>query len=159
MPEVQTIEEAIQQKKFKNSYHKMVVNLFYSYHRLSDYQDNIFKKHEITSQQYNILRILKGRYPESATVGDLVERMMNKMCDASRLVDKLKAKGWVERITCPEDRRAVNLKIAESGLKLLELIEPEMSDLHKRLGNSITEEEAAVFSQVLDKMRNEIKNQ
>lgn len=90
------IEDAIKQSKFKNEYEKLVVNILYTAGWIELEISRIFKEYGITIQQYNILRILRGQYPKPATINMLIDRMIDKMSNASRLVDKLLAKKLVE---------------------------------------------------------------
>ncbi|HYG37657.1 MAG TPA: MarR family transcriptional regulator [Cytophagales bacterium] len=147
------LEDEIKQKSFRSEHHKMVLNIYFTNNWLHDSQINIFKSFAITPQQFNLLRILRGQYPTPATINLLVERMLNKMCDASRLVEKLKKKGLVERVQCPEDRRAVNVLISEKGLKLLKEIDPLLDQMYDELSSILTVEEAKQLNNLLDKLR------
>jgi DNA-binding MarR family transcriptional regulator len=146
------IEEEIKQTKpFINPQTKAIVNLNFTASWLATSQAQLLKSFGISLQQYNILRILKGMQPEPATVKILIERMIDKNSNASRLVDKLKIKGLVERNACEEDRRRVDVMITEKGLKLLEqttkVLEKQKDIIH------LTDEEALLLSDLLDKMR------
>jgi len=146
------LEKEIRQKKFKNEYEKLAVNIIYTGNWLA-YQDaQLFKKFGLTNQQYNVLRILRGQHPQPASVNLLKERMMDKVSNASRIVDKLVRKGLVERKICPSDRRAVDVKITEAGLKLLKEIEPVLKDARNRL-KTLNEVEAHQLNELLDKLR------
>ncbi|MEL7220846.1 MAG: MarR family transcriptional regulator [Bacteroidota bacterium] len=115
----------------------------------------ILKPYGLTWQQFNVLRILRGRHPEPATVKLLMERMIDKMSNASRLVDKLLAKGLVERVTSTSDRRRVDVSITEEGLELLGKASAKME---KGLGfyeNPLTEAEAVELNRLLDKLRSD----
>ncbi|PTR01323.1 DNA-binding MarR family transcriptional regulator [Mucilaginibacter yixingensis] len=147
------IEEAIQQNtKFEDNYHKVIVNINYTYSWISNVSREVFERYNLTSQQFNILRILRGQYPNPATVNLLKERMIDKMSDASRIVDRLVQKGMVSRCTNNKDRRAVDIRISEEGLKILAIMDQEFkaSDLFK---DNLTEEEAGLLSDLLDKLR------
>ena len=147
------IEEEINQKKFQSEYQKVHINVLFTASYLSQQSTQILRPLNISWQQFNILRILRGMAPEPATVKLLTERMIDKMSNASRLVDKLKAKGLVERSSCPEDRRRVDIFITEEGLKLLEKASGLMEkDLEARIGN-LNLEEARQLNQMLDKLR------
>ncbi|MBN3521747.1 MarR family transcriptional regulator [Algoriphagus lutimaris] len=113
------IEEAIQQKEFKDPFNKAVVNLLYTHSYLVTSQNALFKPYGISPEQYNVLRILRGQNGVPTTVSSIQERMLNKMSNASRLVEKLKVKGLVKRSECPNDRRQVDVLITEKGLELL----------------------------------------
>lgn len=147
------LEEEIKQSKFKDEYHKLGVNIIYSASWMSGLNLQVLKNFNISVQQFNILRILKGRHPEPATVKLLTERMIDKMSNASRLVEKLKQKGFVERTSCPNDRRQVDIAITEEGVKIVNqssiLLEKEMENKLSVL----TKKEAKQLNDLLDKMR------
>ena len=124
------IEEEIKQSPFKDEYTKAVVNLLFTQSYLVSRQSRIFKPHDISAEQYNVLRILRGRSPKPITVSSIQERMLNKMSNASRLVEKLKQKEMVRRTECPKDRRQVDVVITEKGLDLLELLDKEVKQLN-----------------------------
>lgn len=147
------IEEEIKQKKFRSVHHKAHINVLFTASWLSQHSARLLKPYKISWQQFNILRILRGMYPEPATVKLLTERMIDKMSNASRLVEKLKLKGYVERTVCPSDRRRVDIRITEQGLKALENISRVMEDgLHRQMDN-LSEEDAEQLNGLLDKLR------
>lgn len=146
------IEDAIQQKEFKDPYNKLVVNLLYTNSYLVTLQNSLFKPHEISPEQYNVLRILKGQNGVPTTVSSIQDRMLNKMSNASRLVEKLKLKGLLERRECPEDRRQVDVKITEKGLALLNLLHIEVEKFNKTFVK-LEENEVNQLNHLLDKMR------
>ncbi|OKS85450.1 MarR family winged helix-turn-helix transcriptional regulator [Mucilaginibacter polytrichastri] len=145
------IDEEIQ-GKFEDDYHRAVVNLSYTYGWLNNLLRYQFEQYNLTSQQFNILRILRGQYPNPATVNLLKERMLDKMSDASRIVDRLVQKGLVSRCTNNKDRRSVDIRISDEGLSTLCKMDKEVktSDIVK---DNLTEAEAALLSSLLDKMR------
>ena len=147
------LEEEIKQKKFRNEHHKAVVNILYTSNWMSYSQLQFMKKYSITPQQYNILRILRGQYPAAATVNLLIDRMLDKMSNASRLVEKLKTKELVERKISQEDKRKVEVVITQKGLDLLERMEIEINTEEDGYKSSITEEEAKELNRLLDKLR------
>jgi DNA-binding MarR family transcriptional regulator len=110
------LEKEIQQNKFQNEFQKLYLNIIYTASWLNLKNTQRLKPYGISPQQYNILRILRGQYPNSATVTLLTERMLDKNSNASRLVEKLKQKQLVDRCECPEDRRAVNVKLQTKDL-------------------------------------------
>ena len=138
--------------KFDDNYHRAGVNLFFTYGWLSNVMRIQFEKHNLTQQQYNVLRILRGQLPNPATVNLLKERMVDKMSDASRIVDRLVQKQLVTRCTNDKDRRAVDIRISEQGLALLAILDVELKK-HDVLRDNLTEEEAARLSELLDKLR------
>ncbi len=146
------IDEEIQSSKFEDNYHKLVINIAYTDSWLSNTFRCKFEKHNLTQQQFNILRILRGQYPKPATVNLLKERMIDKMSDASRIVDRLVQKGLVSRCTNTKDRRAVDIRISDAGMEILARMDTEFKtkDL---LEKNLTVEEAGLISDLLDKMR------
>lgn len=146
------LEEEISQKKFRNEYHKAAVNIIYTFNWLTAFHQDSLKKHGITMQQYNILRILRGQHPRPATVKLIRERMLDKMSDASRLVEKLRVKGLVERTLCPTDRRQVDVSITQKGLDLLEHTDKE-NDKFDQFMSNLSESETKTLNELLDKLR------
>src|SRR5437868_6045316 len=114
------LEKEINQKKFRSQQHKLAVNLIYTFNWLNEHQVNVLKPFDITLQQFNVLRILRGQHPQTASVKLIRERMLDKMSDASRIVEKLRVKGLLSRTTCPNDRRACEVVISQKGMELLE---------------------------------------
>lgn len=147
------IEEAIQQKKFRSEQHKAHINVLYTAAWLSLHTARLLKPFGITTQQFNILRILRGMHPEPATIKLLTERMIDKMSNASRLVDKLLAKGLVERFECPEDRRRVDIRITAVGMELVGKASDQLEQLEKSSLLNISSEEAVQLNQILDQIR------
>ncbi|MFD2541681.1 MarR family winged helix-turn-helix transcriptional regulator [Lacinutrix gracilariae] len=134
---------------FPNHKVKAMLNIMYTANWINSYQTSFFKPFKISSQQYNVLRILKGA-GEPLKVQTIKERMIERSPNATRLMDKLCAKELIERIPCPTDRRVVHIKITNQGLKLLEdIAKADRKDLLENL----TEEEASQLSNLLDKMR------
>lgn len=118
------IEEDLKQgKEYDNPYEKLIVNIMFTNSWLMDQQNQIFKPFGLTAPQYNVLRILRGQYPEPCTVNTLIERMIDRMSNASRIVDRLETKDMVERTVCKTDRRAKDVLITERGLMLLDKVD------------------------------------
>ena len=147
-----SIETDIKQINFKSPHMKAVVNIIYTNSWLQTAQMEIFKPHDLTIQQYNVLRILRGQYPNPITVIAIIERMLDKMSNASRLVDKLLLKGLAIRTECPNDRRAVDVKITPKGLNLLAELDV-LQDSWENSLKGLSEEEALQLSNLLDKIR------
>ena len=147
-----SIETDIKQKKFRNPYQRLALNLIYTTNWLEYKQLEVFKEHDITPQQYNVLRILRGQQSTPITVSAITERMLDKNSNTSRLVDKLLAKNLAKRTSCPNDRRAVDVVITPEGLALLEILDPFVDQWEDRF-SIITPEEADQISAMLDKLR------
>lgn len=155
MPKVKhpmRIDDEIQSSNFEDNYHKVVVNIAYTEGWLSNTLRLHFEKFNLTRQQFNILRILRGQYPKPATINVLKERMIDKMSDASRIVDRLIQKELITRCTNSKDRRAVDIRISEKGLDTLAKMDAEFKT-KDFLQNNLTPDEAAQLSDLLDKLR------
>ncbi|WP_425637690.1 MarR family winged helix-turn-helix transcriptional regulator [Algoriphagus yeomjeoni] len=147
-----SLEEAIKQKEFKDPYNKLVVNLLYTHSYLVSAQNKILKPFDLSPEQFNVLRILRGQNGVPTTVSSIQDRMLNKMSNASRLVDKLKIKQLVERRECPADRRQVDIVITDKGLKLLSDCQTYMEGFNYEVVK-LSEDEAILMSNLLDKLR------
>ena len=122
-----SIEEEIkQQKKFSNEYEKAAVNIMFTSGWLYNINAARFKEFGITPEQYNVLRILRGSHPKPLMLGDVTCRMLDKSSNATRLVEKLRLKGFVKRELCPTNRRQVDIIITEKGLSLLTKLDKEI---------------------------------
>jgi DNA-binding MarR family transcriptional regulator len=146
------LEEEIKQKKFRSEQQKGLINIIYTANWLNAIHGSHLKRYDLTPEQFNILRILRGQHPRPATVNLLIERMLNKMSNASRLVDKLLVKKLVVRTTCREDRRAVDVLITKKGLDLLEELDKAEKDWQKSVGQ-LSNAEARALNELLDKLR------
>ncbi|MBX9853093.1 MAG: MarR family transcriptional regulator [Cytophagaceae bacterium] len=147
------LESEIKQKKFASEYQKAAVNILYTANWLTYSHTKFMKPYKISPQQYNILRILKGQHPNAASVNLLIDRMLDKMSNASRLVEKLKQKGLVERKQCEKDRRQVDVLITKKGLDLLEKLNKEFDQAEGDYLKNITKDEAKELNRILDKLR------
>lgn len=146
------IDQDILQAKFRNEYQKAAINLLYTYGWLTEKTKEFFIVEDITPQQFNILRILRGSHPEPLSTLQIRERMIDKMSDTSRIVDRLITKGLVKKGVCKADRRLVDVMISDKGKKLLERLDKRQDDMDNIL-NNLTKKEAATLSELLDKIR------
>lgn len=147
------IEEEILQEEFVNENHKTLVNLIYTNSFLINKMAGFFKKLGITRQQFNVLRILRGQYPNAANLGLIKERMLDKMSDASRIVERLRVKKLVTRKQSKSDRREVEVMISPQGQALLEITDQEIKEIYK-LFNRLSQSELQQLNFLLDKFRN-----
>ena len=148
------IEEEIQQKEFRSQMQKTTINIIFTANWLNLKFTQSLKHYDLSLPQYNVLRILRGQKGCPATVNSITERMLDKSSNASRLVDKLKAKGLVERRECSNDRRAVDVVITDTGLALLKELDKEVSHMEKSLPQ-LDENEMSALNNILDKLRQE----
>ena len=147
------IEKDIHQVKFKNARQKAMINLMYTYGWVMEHIKNFLSAKDITHQQYNILRILRGAYPEPLSTLQIRERMLDKMSDTSRIVARLVVKGLVKKVVCAKDKRLVDVTISEKGQKLLKSLDASANQLEETM-NNLTEKESELLSSLLDKIRN-----
>lgn len=146
------IEKDISQTKFKNAKQKAMLNLLYTYGWVIERIKGFLADEDITHQQYNILRILRGSAPEPLSTLQIRERMLDKMSDTSRIVDRLVAKGLVKKVTCPTDKRLVDVTIADKGQKLLKKLDAEADHMDEIMKN-LSEKDAEMLTMLLDKLR------
>ncbi|MBK7149528.1 MAG: MarR family transcriptional regulator [Bacteroidetes bacterium] len=148
-----TIEQEIkQQKKFGSEYEKLAVNIMFTSGWLYNLNAARFKKFDITPEQYNVLRILRGSFPKPMMLSDITCRMLDKSSNATRLVEKLRMKGYVKRELCPSNRRQVDIVVTEKGLSLLTKIDNESAEWENTL-RGVTKTEAQELNRLLDKLR------
>lgn len=140
------------QTKFRNEYQKAAVNIIYTYNWMSERTKEIFASADITPQQFNILRILRGSLPNPLSTLQIRERMLDKMSDTSRIVDRLIAKGLVKKGICKTDRRLVDVIITDKGKKVLEKLDLRQDEMDNVIGN-LSKKEALTLSELLDKIR------
>ncbi len=135
--------------KFPNNKVKATLNILYTANWISSHQNAFFKPYGISPQQFNILRILRGAQ-KPLKVQTIKERMVERSPNATRLMDKLYAKGLISREHCPDDRRVVYIEITKKGLDQLNIISKQLKD---DLLENLTEKEAEQLSDLLDKIR------
>jgi DNA-binding MarR family transcriptional regulator len=145
------IEKDIQQTNFRNEFQKMGINIIYTANWLNEKMGQILSTEDITQQQYNILRILRGSDAPLSTL-KIRERMLDKMSDTSRIVDRLIVKGLVEKFACVKDKRLVDITVTKKGLQLLEKLDALNEQIDSIL-KGVSEKEAHTINQILDKLR------
>lgn len=147
------IQEDIKQKKaFRNDYQKVAVNIMYTFNWLTEGLKQLVEPYDITIQQYNVLRILKGSHPEPLSTQEIRVRMLDKMSDVSRIVDRMIAKKLVSKSMCPTDKRLVDVQITKKGISLLNQLKKLELSMDDQL-SALSPEEAAQLSLLLDKLR------
>jgi DNA-binding MarR family transcriptional regulator len=151
-----SLETDIQQTRFRNEYQKTFINLVYTYNWISEQSKRFFEKEDITSQQFNILRILRGAGKPLSTL-QIRQRMLDKMSDTSRIVDRLVKKGLVKKVICKSDRRLVDVSISDKGMELLQKLDQSEGEMDAVLKN-LSIEDAVVINGLLDKIRGSVNN-
>ncbi len=147
-----SIEQDIKQEKFGNEYDKAAVNILFTGSWLSHINSIRLKKYGITPEQYNVLRILRGSHPGSLMLAEVTARMIDKSSNCTRLVEKLRQKGYLKREVCKNSRRQVDITILDRGLALLKKVDAETESWLNTLKN-ITKSEAQELNRILDKLR------
>jgi DNA-binding MarR family transcriptional regulator len=145
------IEKDINQTKFRNEYQKATINFIYTYNWMNEQMKLFFEPHDITAQQFNILRILRGAAKPLSTL-QIRQRMLDKMSDTSRIVDRLVKKNLVKKSVCESDKRLVDVTIAEKGIALLEKMDTKEALMDGVLKN-LNDDEAKKLNELLDKIR------
>ena len=146
------LEEEIKQTKFESEHLKAVLNVMVTNNWIVSRHTKFLKQYDLSLPQYNVLRILRGAKGKPMMLSDISDRMLDKMSNATRLVEKLKQKGLVERELCETNRRQVDISITENGIELLATIDEPLSTFTKDYLN-ITPTEAETLNTILDKWR------
>ena len=147
-----SLEQDIKQAKFRNEHHKAIINIVYTYNWVMARQKALFDAENITPQQFNILRILRGSAPRPISTLQIRERMLDRMSDTSRIVDRLVLKGLASKKTCASDKRLVDISITDAGLKLLQRLDEKNAEMDAILG-ALAPEEISTLNMLLDKIR------
>lgn len=147
------LEDEIKQTTFQNEAQKANLNIMFTASWLGQRQTAAFRPLGLTPPQFNVLRILRGQHPKPATVALLIERMLDKTSNASRIVDKLEEKQLVTRQVCPANRRAVDIRITDAGLALLRRVDEENLLFMAPGAQQMSDEELRTLNNLLDKLR------
>lgn len=150
-----TIEELIKTKPYKDPHQRAFINIIYTGSWLVSKFNQLMKPYGITEPQYNVLRILKGQNGKAMNLYEIQERMVQRMSNVSRLIDKLLEKEYVIRVERKENRRMVDISITEKGLKLIDDLEAPIQKTFKKFNDNLKKEEARQLAEWLDKLRNE----
>lgn len=147
-----SIKKDIKTKGFKSEHEKAFVNLIYTAAYFESRFTQFIKSHDITAPQYNALRILRGQHPNKMLGGALQNSLLHKMSNATRIVDRLIEKGFVEREKNPEDLRQMFISITHSGLKLLSELDQKVFDFDREAMN-LPEPQLMILNKLLDDLR------
>ena len=145
------IEKEIQQSSFRNEYHKLIMNLIYTSNSVLEKIKHLLESEDITPQQYNILRILRASEKPLSTL-QIRERMLDKMSDTSRIVERLLKKELVNKETCLYDKRLVDITITKRGTELLQRLDKQDDEIDT-IATTLNTEEAKTLNALLDKLR------
>jgi DNA-binding MarR family transcriptional regulator len=147
-----SLEQDLKQERFTNEYEKMVVNILFTGSWLANLNASRLKPFGVTPEQYNVLRILRGSHPKPLMLADITSRMIDRSSNATRLVEKLRQKGFVKREICENNRRQVDISITEAGLEILAKVDEGRDQWLERL-KSVTREEVEELNNMLDRLR------
>lgn len=131
---------------------RLIISLLYTTNWVSERIGETLKIHGLSEPQFNVLRILRGQKGKPANLGTIQERMVSRMSNTTRLVDKLISKQLVDRVTCEKNRRKVEITITEKGLDLLSQLDPEIDDLEKKMTQNLKENEVKKLTELLQKL-------
>ncbi|ALM06525.1 MarR family transcriptional regulator [Sediminicola sp. YIK13] len=145
------VEEIIKTEKTIPLESRTLIHLSLVEHKINEVISNALKPHEVSLQQFNVLRILRGQKGKPANLSTLNERMVTKMSNTTRLVDKLIAKGYVDRVTCESNRRKVEINITAEGKEALLAMDKAMKKSEMSVVKNFTEEDLKLLNKLLDK--------
>ena len=147
-----SLEQDIKQEKFDNEFEKMAVNILFTGSWIYNLNVGRLKQFDITPEQFNVLRILRGSHPKALRLADITSRMIDKSSNATRLVEKLRKKELLKREICPHNRRQVDVSITARGLEVLRHIDKLQVEWLESL-KGISKHEAQEVNRILDKLR------
>jgi len=148
------LEEQIKQSKFASEQEKAIVNISFTESYFSGLFNTALKEHKVSLQQFNVMRILKGQHPKAVSVNEINSRMVDKMSNCSRLVEKLYAKNLIQRTKCSYDKRQLDISLTSQGIKVLKELNVLMDDVISQ-HNNLTEDEFITLNLLLEKLRGE----
>ena len=146
-----SIDKDIKQRSFKSEHQRAIVNLIFTYNWTTEKLKRLFDKEGLTMQQFNILRILRGNEKPMSTL-QIRERMLDKMSDTSRIVDRLIIKKLAKKVICKTDKRLVDVSITEKGKEMLQKIDLKEDEI-QNIVHALSEKEAKTLNKLLDKIR------
>ena len=149
------IEEILKSTIPMDNSKKIILNVLYTQNVITENFNEILKPHEISGEQYNVLRILRGQKGNPANMCVIQDRMLAKTSNTTRLVDKLLLKEYVTRKVCPENRRKIEVLITQKGIDLLSALDPKVVAHEELFSNNLTLDERLQLNQLLEKYRNQ----
>ena len=138
-------------------FRKVILNLMYTGSWVNEKSGEFFKEYDLTTQQFNILRILRGQKENPINLQDIQIRMISRMSNTTRLIEKLRLKKLVTRVQCESNRRKIEIRITQTGLKLLSDIDKTISDFESRTTKNLSKKEAIILNELLNKLRTNTK--
>lgn len=150
------LEDVIKTKPIKDHYSRAYLNIMYTGTWMLGKINQVLKPYDLTEPQYNVLRILRGQHGEAMPLFEIQERMIQKMSNVSRLIDKLLDKGLVVRKECKDNRRKVDIMITKKGLDMLEEVNPDLDQLFDAISKNLRKDEAKQLGELLDALRKDL---
>ena len=132
---------------------KTIINVFLSNTYFKDEMLSVLKPFDLSLEQFNVLRILRGQNEKPLNLQDIQDRMVNKMSNTTRLIDKLLLKGFVERNTCAKNRRKIEIFITQDGLKTLSVLDPIIDDIEQQMTSNLSQTELEQLNNLLTKLK------
>jgi len=151
-----SIERQLESTYDLDSFKKVILNIMYTGSWVNEKVAEFFKVYDLTSQQFNILRILRGQKGKPLNLQDVQTRMISRMSNTTRLIEKLRLKELVTRVQCESNRRKIEIKITQNGLDLLKEIDKTISEHESNMTRNLSQEDAHILNELLNKLR---KNQ
>jgi len=146
------LKQWLKQSNFSNLDQEVSLNIFITSYFLRSKHEEIMSKHGLTMPQYNVLRILKGVFPNGHPRCDIITRMIEPAPDVTRLIDRLIKDKLVERFNSDEDKRLSMTRITDKGLKLLAKVKPDIDLLGNYISSSLNDSEKKKLSELLEKI-------
>jgi DNA-binding MarR family transcriptional regulator len=147
------IEDIIKTESQLPNSRRLLINLIYTTNWVSEQFTEVLKPYSLSTPQFNVLRILRGQKGKPANLSTIQDRMVSKMSNTTRLVDKLLTKGLVKRVICEDNRRKVEITITEKGLELLQELDPIVNTHESEMTNKLSEKEITDLTELLNKLR------
>jgi DNA-binding MarR family transcriptional regulator len=151
---IMRIEEIIKSNVTIDDAKKVVLNVMYTQNVIAEKFNDVLKPYDLSGEQYNVLRILRGQKGNPANMCIIQERMIAKNSNTTRLIDKLLLKDLVTRNVCPENRRKIEILITQKGLDLLQELDPKVLENEKLFANNLSQNELLQLNSLLEKYRN-----
>jgi DNA-binding MarR family transcriptional regulator len=150
------LEEVIKTKPIKDPYSRAYLNIMYTGTWMVSRINQVLKPFDLSEPQYNVLRILRGQHSEAMPLYEIQDRMIQKMSNVSRLIDKLLDKGLVVRKECRDNRRKVDIMITKKGLDMLDEVDPDLTRLFDAMAKNLKKDDARLLSDMLDELRKDV---
>lgn len=146
------LKKRLKSKKFESEDLAVILNIFVTSYFLRSKHDEVFQRYGLTMPQYNVLRILKGNYPEGYSRCEIISRMVEPAPDVTRIVDRLVKEKLAERYYSEEDKRLSLTRVTEKGIELLNKIKPDIDELNSLISSKLTNSEKKKLSEMLEKI-------